>query len=252
MELLRVPTTAGGVLCAESSLVVSDREAAMFLMPGDKIVIEGLFADTFGIVLYGQSGTANPCACSPTGLSGGASVAFKGCAYHPDENSWCYVNGGVQCAKATPDAANPGAAWRYCSPGAEAALAASRDILFRFSPNPHRGTIARNDAFATYPCSAPRAAYVYGDSDSNKCPAGYVRIMDGQACESAATTMGESWNSDLKNRNDRPRGCYLSKEEEGGMNVYLNSHPVGSGFPHRLLLCARTQKSLSNICAACV
>jgi hypothetical protein len=147
---------------------VSNQEAALFLMPGDKILIEGLFADTFSIVLYGQSGTASPCACSPTGLNGGASVTFKGCANHPGQSwssnnkPWCYVNGGVRCAKATPVAANPGAAagaaWRYCSTGAEAALAASRDILFSFSPNPRRGTIARNDASATFPCTSPTRA----------------------------------------------------------------------------------------------
>jgi hypothetical protein len=149
------------VLSVGDSSGLPGLEADLFLMPGERIAIEGVFADAFSIMLYGQQGTADPCACSPTGLSGGARFEFKGCAsnsgqsWNSNNKPWCYVNGGVQCTRATPVAANPGGAWRFCSSGTEAALAASRDILFSFSPNPRNGTIARNDAPFTFPCTAP-------------------------------------------------------------------------------------------------
>jgi hypothetical protein len=77
--------------------------------------------------------------------------------------------------------------------------------------------------------------YVYGDWGSNECPAGYVRITDASACETAATAMGKVWLADPTDTVDRPSGCFWN--EEGGSNVFLNSHLIGSGYPRRLLLC---------------
>ncbi len=77
--------------------------------------------------------------------------------------------------------------------------------------------------------------YVLGDSGSNECPAGYVRITDASACERAATAMGKKWSGKTSyiHMPDRPSGCFWWY----GSDVFLNYHPTGSGYQNRLLLC---------------
>ncbi len=81
----------------------------------------------------------------------------------------------------------------------------------------------------------PRAGgYVWGDSGSAACPANSLAITSAEACARAAAAMGKDWagNSDAA---ERPSGCFWN--EQGGTNVFFNTHVNGSGFPRRLLLC---------------
>jgi hypothetical protein len=147
--------------CAGSgSVEVSEAsEVALPLLLNDKVAVEGTFSAAFGLVFYGEPTTADPCACSPIGLSGEASVEFKGCANHPGQSwssngkLWCFVNGGSRCNKATSMATGT-AAWRYC---ADTEMRALRNILFRFSPTSNL-SVTRNDADATLPCGGAGAS----------------------------------------------------------------------------------------------
>ena len=82
----------------------------------------------------------------------------------------------------------------------------------------------------------PRAGgYVWGDSGSAACPANSLAITSAEACARAAAAMGKDWSADPTDMAERPSGCFWN--EQGGTNVFFNTHVNGSGFPRRLLLC---------------
>jgi hypothetical protein len=74
---------------------------------------------------------------------------------------------------------------------------------------------------------------VFGDADSNSCPAGSYVITDVTQCQSAAATAGKGWGGSAS-YSEYPRGCY----GQGGVLVRLNTHPTGGANPDAQPLCA--------------
>ncbi len=81
---------------------------------------------------------------------------------------------------------------------------------------------------------------VFGDADSNDCPAGSYVITDLTQCQSAAATAGKGW-SGIASDSEYPRGCYA----QGGVLVRLNTDPTGGANPDAQLLCAIGTGALS-------
>ncbi len=83
--------------------------------------------------------------------------------------------------------------------------------------------------------SSCAGTYVSGDAGSNQCPAGYFRIEAEDACRTAATLTGMTFNF-VGTESNIPRGCIY----DAGNNVaYFNTHAVGEGgFSGFQLLCA--------------
>ncbi len=74
-----------------------------------------------------------------------------------------------------------------------------------------------------------------GDSGSNACPAGSVRIETEAACRTAAAAAGKGLASTfVGNFSTTPRGCYYTIND----NALFNTHPVGAGKVGSRLLCA--------------
>jgi hypothetical protein len=88
---------------------------------------------------------------------------------------------------------------------------------------------------ATPSCVSRAGGYEFGGSGSNECPAHSLKITSTEACASAAAAMGKDWSASPTNVENRPSGCFWN--EQGGTNVFFNTHVNGSGFPRRLLLC---------------
>jgi hypothetical protein len=82
-------------------------------------------------------------------------------------------------------------------------------------------------------------AYVSGDSGSNACPAGSVRIEAEAACRTAAAAAGKTAGSSeypfVETRSDFPRGCYYVTSTN---TAYFNNDAVGAGRSSSQLLCA--------------
>jgi hypothetical protein len=77
---------------------------------------------------------------------------------------------------------------------------------------------------------------VSGDTFSNECPRGSVRIETAVACRTAATAVGKTPAQNFAgNWNNVPRGCFTDIR-----NIYasFNSHSVGAGYSVTRLLCA--------------
>ncbi|GAB4813280.1 hypothetical protein N2152v2_000326 [Parachlorella kessleri] len=71
-------------------------------------------------------GPSDPCACTATGVSGGANTSAPGCGQHlltfGSNDFVCFINDPVNCntsTRLTNDSRFPGAAYKTCSPGAE-------------------------------------------------------------------------------------------------------------------------------------
>jgi hypothetical protein len=70
-------------------------------------------------------------------------------------------------------------------------------------------------------------AYVSGDSGSNECTAGSVRIETEAACRTAAAAAGKTVGFGFAQPTpDWPRGCYIWTVEDA---AYFNTHAVGAG-----------------------
>jgi hypothetical protein len=59
--------------------------------------------------------------------------------------------------------------------------------------------------------------------------------------------MGKDWNAAPTNSANRPSGCFWN--EQGGTNVFFNTHVTGAGFPRRLLLCV-VGASRARVCGS--
>ena len=77
------------------------------------------------------------------------------------------------------------------------------------------------------------AAYARGGDGDNECPTRYYRIMNKEACQSAATAARERYDGTVLT-SYYPSGCFYSQ----GQGVYLNTHPTGFGYPGAQLLCS--------------
>ncbi len=78
--------------------------------------------------------------------------------------------------------------------------------------------------------------YVAGDSGSNECPAGSVRIETEAACRTAVAAAGKTAGSGFVGTDAGcPRGCYYWNIRNYG---HFNTHAVGSGRSGYQLLCA--------------
>ena len=79
------------------------------------------------------------------------------------------------------------------------------------------------------------AAYARGGDGDNECPTRYYRIVNKEACQSAAAAvgLGERFDGTVLTPYD-PSGCFYSQ----GQGVYLNTHPTGSGSSGAQLLCS--------------
>ncbi len=78
-----------------------------------------------------------------------------------------------------------------------------------------------------------RAAYARGIDGDNECPTRYYRIMNKEACWSAAEAMGEYYYG-TDSASYYPSGCFYSERR----GVYLNTHPTGSGSSGAQPLCS--------------
>ncbi len=81
--------------------------------------------------------------------------------------------------------------------------------------------------------SSCAGTYVSGDAGSNQCPAGYFRIEAEDACRTAATLTGMTFDFVLT-RSDEPRGCFYDTSDN---YAYFNTHAVGAGYPGYQPLC---------------
>ncbi len=85
-------------------------------------------------------------------------------------------------------------------------------------------------------------AFVSGADGSNECPAGSVRIATEAACRTALTAAGKTASSPFVWADSYyPRGCYYWTSCDAilcRMGANFNTHAVGAGNPHFLLLCA--------------
>ena len=95
--------------------------------------------------------------------------------------------------------------------------------------------VVRIDANASYYRISGRA-YVFGDTNSNSCPANYVRIVDQATCVSAALATGKTWGYN-ETRADRPMGCFWYTTG-AQYQIYLNVHATGAGDAMVRPLCA--------------
>ncbi len=78
------------------------------------------------------------------------------------------------------------------------------------------------------------AAYARGGDGDNECPTRYYRIVNKEACHSAATAARERYDGGTFSDYAVPSGCFYSQ----GGDVYLNTHPTGSGSSGAHLLCS--------------
>jgi hypothetical protein len=78
--------------------------------------------------------------------------------------------------------------------------------------------------------------YAWGDDNSSECPANYIRITTEEGCRAAAFAKRKYFNG-VSNNSARPAGCF-AQVEWSSITVFLNTAPVGAGFPDRLPLCA--------------
>ena len=77
------------------------------------------------------------------------------------------------------------------------------------------------------------AAYARGGDGDDECPTRYYRIMNKEACQSAATAARERYDGTVLTSYD-PSGCFSSPRQ----GVYLNTHPTGSGSSGAHLMCS--------------
>ena len=101
--------------------------------------------------------------------------------------------------------------------------------------------VVRIDANASYYRISARA-YVFGDTNSNSCPANYVRIVDQATCESAALAMGKTWGYN-ETKADRPTGCFWYTTGVQ-FQIFLNLNATGAGDSNVRPLCAGAPFSL--------
>jgi hypothetical protein len=79
-------------------------------------------------------------------------------------------------------------------------------------------------------------AYVYGDANSNECPAGSTWILTEAACKTAAAAEGKEFAMAVTDA-DAARGCSYHLEM---FKVCFNGHAVGAAFHMHQLLCITT------------
>jgi hypothetical protein len=95
----------------------------------------------------------------------------------------------------------------------------------------------------TYMRACPDS-YVFGDLDSNTCPAGSYRITDAAQCEAAATAAGIAWGGPTF-LTDLPTGCVWNIPEGsspgvgGGQKVLLNTATANGHRIYERLICGR-------------
>ena len=78
------------------------------------------------------------------------------------------------------------------------------------------------------------AAYARGGDGDNECPTRYYRIVNKEACQSAATAARERYDGTVLTSYD-PSGCFYSQWQ--GV-LFLNTHPTGSGTSGAHLMCS--------------
>ena len=99
---------------------------------------------------------------------------------------------------------------------------------------------------------------MYGALGSNQCPANSFRILDAEACRTAAIVTARLWGG-TENNLANLRGCYFLTRTNGASEVVLNSAPSSSSWASTvnsdigLLLCAvRTGAPTgAPLCAGC-
>ncbi len=73
------------------------------------------------------------------------------------------------------------------------------------------------------------AWYQLGSWGSNDCPADSTRIVDINACQTAAAATGKVWRGVYDSDDYYPKGCYDYYETGGYYSVYFNNYePSGS------------------------
>jgi hypothetical protein len=77
------------------------------------------------------------------------------------------------------------------------------------------------------------AAYARGGDGDNECPTRYYRILNKEACQSAATAARERFDGTVL-ESYLPSGCFSFQ----GGDTYLNTHPTGSFYFGAHLLCS--------------
>ncbi len=104
-----------------------------------------------------------------------------------------------------------------------------------------RARLRRHGRGAARAVRSCAGAYVSGESGSNACPAGSVRIETEAACRFAAAAadkiVGQWGYPFVETRSAWPRGCCYHNYDN---TAYFNTHAVGAGAgdPNRQLLCA--------------
>ena len=78
------------------------------------------------------------------------------------------------------------------------------------------------------------ADYVWGTDGTNTCPTGSARILEEEACRTAATAVGKNYGG-IQDFDVMPRGCFLHGKADV---LFLNPSAVGASYSGSQLLCA--------------
>ena len=72
-----------------------------------------------------------------------------------------------------------------------------------------------------------QASYTEWLPNTNACPDGMLRITEKSTCQSAATSLGRTFQKQV-NLDYLPRGCYLAGGDQDQPPVNFNIHPDGA------------------------